>query len=370
MPLPDLSRLSIGQTLFEHLAKRGGGKDNCNFHEDHIVPPDERDNPDYDPPVDDDQNCATEGYLMYKPFNVDLSPVKYVQNAYNGKAIEVTTSADTGSQKITLQPLLTRGATTKDRVEYFENKYRDWIDVVFPVTCKRPEGLLNVRWDLYGETLLEHSEWYYLDPQNRGHLFISSVDNITRRKKLHLPELRVGYFDSNFIYIVLVCAQAGAGVGKTLLSVADAVALKLGADGVALSSLSNSAGAYFNAGYAFVSKWDGKPINVDEWVERVEQPNGNVKRVLKTTMPHEPAQEGRGTKRSGEFEGDKEREETPTPMTERAEQSDGEEDATDADDAYKLYLDERSRLRRLLENTLERARRLYRQLGELSYETE
>jgi hypothetical protein len=215
--------------------------------------------------------------------------------------------------------------------------------------------------------LLEHSEWYYLDPHHRGHLFISSVDNITRRKKLHLPG--VGYFDSNFIYIVLVCAQAGAGVGKTLLSVADAVASKLGADGVALSSLSNSAGAYFNAGYKFVSKWDGKPINVDEWVDEVKQPNGNVKRVLNTTMPHRPVQEGRGTKRPGEFEGDNTREETPTPKTEKAEQSDGEEDATDDEDAYKLYLDERSRLRRLWEDTLERARHLYRQLGELSYDT-
>ena len=43
MSLPDLSGLSIGHTLFDNLAKRGGGKDGYNFHEDHIVPPGERD---------------------------------------------------------------------------------------------------------------------------------------------------------------------------------------------------------------------------------------------------------------------------------------------------------------------------------------
>ena len=366
MLLPNLFRLSIGETLFDDLAKSGGGKDNCNFHKDRLVPPDEQDKPDYYPPEEDDENCATEGYLMYKPVNTDGGPVKYKHNAYNGKTIEVTTSSETGEQSITLQPLLTRSATVDDRVTYFEHIYRDWIKDVFPVTCKRPDGLLRVRWDLYGETLLEHSEWYYIDPQNSGHLFISFVDNITMKKKLHLPELQVGCFEGKFIYIVLVCAQAGAG--KTLLSVADAVASKLGADGVALSSLSNSAGAYFNAGYEFVSKSDGKPINVEKWVQEVKQPNGKVKRVLNTTVPRSDVQERRGTKRQGEFEDDKGSEETPTPGTEEAEQREYEEGAEHGDGAYKSYSDERWRLIRLLYDTLKRARIRYRQFSELSYE--
>jgi hypothetical protein len=363
MLLPDLSSLNIGNTLFDHLAKRGGGKDSCNFHEDHLVPPDERDNSEYEPPEDDPQNCATEGYLMYKPINVAEGPVGYKPNEYNGKTITVATSRETGSQEITLQPLLRRGATLTDRVSYFKKVHKNWIEEVFPMTCKRPGGLLSITWDRYGETLLEHSEWYYIDPQNRGHLFISVVDNITRRKKLHLPELNVGYFDGNFIYVVLVCAQAGAGVGKTMLSAADAVASKLGVQGVSLASLSNSAGAYFNSGYKFVSKWDGMEIDVEGWVEEVQQPNGQIKRVLNTTAPHGAMHEHNGTKRRGED--DTGREDTPTPRTEKAEQSEDEEDA---EDAYRLYLDERSRLKRLLDDTLERARNLYRQLSALSYE--
>lgn len=294
MSLPDLSALCIGHTLFDYLAGSGGGKEDCNFHEDEIVPPEHRDNPDYDPPISKEQNCATEGYLMYKPTHRGVDRVQYNSTSFKDKAIAVTISAETGAHVITLQPLLGRSAGKTARIERFESEHRQWIDTVFPVTCKRPNGLLDIRWKGYGEDLLTQSDWYYLDPKGEGHLFVSSSYNKTTRKILKLPEPPVGCFKGNLIYIVLVCAKAGTGVGKTMLSVADAVASKIGADGIALSTLSNSAGVYFNHGYEFVSKSNGMPIDVAEWVEERVQPGGKVKRFLNTTKPHTP----RGHKRN------------------------------------------------------------------------
>jgi len=343
MSLPDLSALTIGESVFDHLAKRGGGKDPCNFHEDHIVPLEERDNPDYKPPFDKAGNCATEGYLMYKKVPPSSGSVVYKVNAYNRKRITVQVPSNTGFEDMTFEPILGRSATLADRVTYFTSNHADWIKNAFPLACKRPEGLLNVRWDFYGEDLLLNSEWFYIDPEFRGHLFISAVDNKSRRDALKLP-LEIGYFTGNFIYIVLVCARTDAGIGKKLIAAADAVAAKLGADGVALATLSNSAGPYFSLGYEFVSKWTGLPINVDEFVEEKVLPDGRVKRILNTGYQHSMKQEGEGKKRPRTASDDDGSDGPSTPST--AVMPSDDEDAENAEDAEEK--DKRTKLQKLL----------------------
>ena len=90
-----------------------------------------------------------------------------------------------------------------------------------------------------------------------------------------------GVFNGRYLYIALVCAAGGAGYGKHLMKVAEAASRMLGCDGVALASLSNSAGFYYNLGYRFVSKQDGTPLDVSDWTEQVKLADG---RLFKTML--------------------------------------------------------------------------------------
>ena len=78
-----------------------------------------------------------------------------------------------------------------------------------------------------------------------------------------------------------MCAAGGVGYGKQLMNVAEAASRILGCDGVALASLSNSAGFYYSLGYRFVSKQDGTPSDVSAWTEQVKLADGRLKTMLR-----------------------------------------------------------------------------------------
>lgn len=261
--LPNLSALPLatGERLFQYVAMQGGGKSKCRTHTEPIVT-----NQDNDP----EQNCAVDGYLMFKPMP-DAVPIK--QYPF-GKPIEV----EVDGTLLKLEPLKKRSSSWIARKEEFEIKHSDWIKNTFPLVCDRGEGLQAVTWEGYGDELATITEWYFLDPSKRGHLFVQLLNTPARKKRFHMPS--VGMFEGDYLYIALVCATGGQGYGKTLMKLAEGAAKALGCTGVALSSLSNSAGFYYSLGFSFVSKEDGKQVDVARWTKQIVGKDGLPKTLL------------------------------------------------------------------------------------------
>lgn len=350
MSLPNFSRLSVQATLFEHLAKKGVGKDRCNRHKEPIV-------------TDDDivENCAIEGYLMYK--EVDDSEVS--PKSYDGKFINV----NVGGSEFQLLPNKKRSNPWSDKLEQFELLHKDWINRVFPMVCYRGEGLLSVQWTSYSKELMKLTEWYYLDPQERGHLFVARVDTASRMNLFHLPD--VGKFTGDVLYISLVCSVTGSGFGKQMMALATEVAHKTGCGGIVLSSLSNSAGFYYSLGYQFISKWDGMIIDVKPWWELRPGKDGAPKLFLNSELDYQPSS-GPSKPKRGRGDGSESGSETaPYEMTSDEDRSQTNDNKSDPDDdpSEDFIKDRRSKLQKMLENTLDQARMHRQLLGSLSFFT-
>ena len=266
MSLPNLSQLPVDATLFQHVALHGGGKQACRAHKEPIITKDD---------ADPRSNCAVDGYIMFKsvPGAVE-SPA-----SYSGTFIDLVVDG----QSVQLKPLLKRTRSSADRKSDFEFRHFQWIRDTFPLVCARGSGLPPVTWEGYGKELAKITEWYYLDEiGKRGHLFLQLFDTPLYKLKNHMPT--GGVFNGRYLYIALVCAGSaagGAGYGKHLMKVAEAASRMLGCDGVALASLSNSAGFYYNLGYRFVSKQDGTPLDVSDWTEQVKLADGRLKTMLR-----------------------------------------------------------------------------------------
>ena len=264
MNLPNLSHLSIEAKLFEHVALRGGGKHKCRAHKEPILTKDD---------ADPTSNCAVDGYLMFKPV---LSGATESPTGRSGTFIDVVVDG----QSVQLQPLLKRTDSKADRKNEFEFRHQQWIRDTFPLVCARGAGLPPVTWESYGKELAGIAEWYFLDEVGqRGHLFLQLLDTPQYKLKMHMPT--GGVFEGRYLYVALVCAAGASGYGKFLMKVAEAVSRRLGCDGVALASLSNSAGFYYSLGYMFVSKLDGAMIDVEAWTEQVRLPDGRLKTMLR-----------------------------------------------------------------------------------------
>ena len=271
--LPNLSGLSLATNakteLFEHVAQRGGGKKGCITHSE-----------DYSKEKNNDSgyNCAIDGYLMYRPVEGAAAP-----SNYSGKEIAVQVEG----AEVALQPLLKRKSAAADRKSDFERLHVEWIRNTFPLVCERGAGLKPVLWDDYGEELAKITEWYFLDEaQKRGHLFLQLFDTPEYKGKMHMPG--EGVFAGRYLYVALVCAVGGDGYGKYLMKVAEAACRALGCEGIALASLSNSAGFYYSLGFKFVSKEGGQPLDVSAWTELVQQLDGSIKTRLTPKYKADP----------------------------------------------------------------------------------
>lgn len=318
MNLPNLARLSLetDAQLFEHVATRGGGKKGCNKHTEPIVTADDE---------NASINCAVDGYLMFKAVAGAAVPADY-----SGKLINLLVDG----QAVQLQPLLKRTRAAADRASEFERRHVNWISKTFPMVCARGSGLEPVTWDSYGAELAKITEWYFLDEAGgRGHIFLQLFDTDAYKVKMHMPT--GGIFANRYLYVALVCAAGGAGYGKFLMNLAEAACQKLGCDGIALASLSNSAGFYYSLGYKFVSKWDGVLLDVSAWTEVVTLPDGRTKTMLRPELDVNPFGQPR----------DK--------TLKRVRENEEEE--------------ERGRLRALFAAATERAKSLYSQLPSLSF---
>lgn len=263
--LPNLSLLNFSTDaktkLFDHVAQRGGGKNECTTHSEDYTN-DENNKADY--------NCAIDGYLMFRSIEGAAAP-----SDYSGKEIAVQVEG----APVTLRPLLKRTGAAADRKSEFARRHVEWIRDTFPLVCERGIGLEPVTWDDYGKELAKITEWYIIDEaKKRGHLFLQLFDKLGYKQRMHMPA--DGVFAGRYLYVALVCAAGGAGYGKYLMKVAEAACRVLGCEGIALASLSNSAGFYYSLGFKFVSKVGGQELNVSAWTELVEQPDGSVKTRL------------------------------------------------------------------------------------------
>ena len=265
--LPNLSALPLatGAQLFQYVAVNGGGKSKCRAHKEPIVTDDDG---------DPEKNCAVDGYLMFKPVPGATAPGKYPY----GEVIDV----DVDGTPMRLRPLLKRSSSSLDRKQHFEIMHPEWIEKTFPVVCDRGAGLQPVTWQGYGAELATITEWFFLDGRERGHLFVQLLNSEPRKKKFHMPYS--GVFKGDYLYIALVCASGGQGYGKTLMKLAEGAAKALGCTGIALASLSNSAGFYYSQGFSFVSKEDGMKVDVTPWTERIVGADGSRKTLLKPAM--------------------------------------------------------------------------------------
>ena len=326
MDLPNLSGLSFATDakLFEHVATRGGGKTRCIKHTEPIVTSDDEDS---------NVNCAVDGYLMFKA--IDRIEGAATPIDYSGKLVDLLVEG----QAVQLQPLLKRARAAADRKSEFQRRHTNWINRTFPIVCSRGSGLLPVTWDDYGEELAKITEWYFLDEAGgRGHIFLQLLDTPQYKLKMHMPT--GGTFSGRYLYVALVCAAGGAGYGKYLMKLAEAASRALGCDGIALASLSNSAGFYYSLGYKFVSKWDGVPLDVSAWTELVTLPDGRTKTMLRPELDVNPFGQPR---------------DSSTKDLKRMREEDS------------VVEQERGRLRSLFDETVKRARGVYSQLAALSF---
>jgi hypothetical protein len=265
---------------------------------------------------------------------------KYPYGKVINLAIEEEVEGVMVRKAMQLQPLLKRSSSWSARKEHFEILHADWIENTFPLVCDRGEGLQPVTWEGYGEELATITEWYFLDEEGKkGHLFVQLLNTPARKIQFHMP--LAGEFSGPYLYVALVCAGGGKGYGKTLMKLAEAASRALGCTGIALASLSNSAGFYYSQGFTFVSKWDGQKVDVSPWTRQVAG-----KTFLDPEMDVDPT----GGQRMDVDQGQKE--------SKRGHEGEPDDKAS-----------ERERVLSMYEAAVERARSLYNRLSALSFVT-
>lgn len=253
-------------TVFEHLVERQTGKTKgCNKHQPRMPDPD-KDKAAYERAAED--NCAVDGYLMYKPVARDAAAAGALpKGSYLGRSLVVNMGE--GFREV-LVPMGRRSTSTTSRLKKFWFDNSKWVEGVFEPMCARGKDaqgndLGTVDWDAYKEELVASTDWYYLDPDERGQLFIQLLDTPEFKEAMHMPT--TGAFEGRYLYIALVCARAGTGFGLRLMAMAEAACRALGCTGVALATLSNSAEFYLSQGFEFMSREEGRPVDVTPWLE-------------------------------------------------------------------------------------------------------
>ena len=255
--LPSLSNLHIGEGLFEYLARSRGGKGECTRHEE----PATREN--------HDGNCAVGGYLMYlKLTNTATKPVTLRPD----QTINVAFEFNGIPFKMDMMPM---GKYKTDRWYDFCTLRKEYIFGRFKEACTRSHETA-IDFDEYGYELCSLSEHYYID-EDRGHLFVCTMDNEKKKKDAHLPS--EGVCAGKYLYISLVCSDKG--YGKILMALAMAFAEKVGCFGILLASMSNSAGFYFSRGYKFITS-EGAYLDVEMYINKTDNGDGTARHKLIT----------------------------------------------------------------------------------------
>ena len=153
----------------------------------------------------------------------------------------------------------------KRSFEQFKEDNSGWVKAggFFDKACRD-----QIFFSEYGEELLKYTDWYLLDHVDRtkqsGLLFVSLFDNEDSKIRAGMP-YENGIWDKPYLFISLICASEEAKAplkGSFYMSIAEALAVRLGCSHIVLASLEEPAPYYLKNGYQFVSWDDGKPIPV------------------------------------------------------------------------------------------------------------
>ena len=281
MSLPDLSRLHLESaptdaTVYQHLIQNNVAKNKkCVKHASN--PPS---NP--DPSVHDyEVNCAIDGYYMFKalPPAPDAPPPP--AHSYLNRPLPVTLST---GERVVLSSMGSRAVAVRTRFWNFYSDHNDWVRDVFETVCDRRrdangEALGTIEWKQYGEELVKTTDWYYLDPNERGQIYLQLLDTPAFKDEMGMPTR--GAFAGRYLYIALVCSLPKT-IGSYLMEIAEAACRALGCEGIALASLSNSAPFYLHKGFQFMDRTTGQPIDVTPWLKTVTV-NGRSQIVIDET---------------------------------------------------------------------------------------
>lgn len=271
MVLPDLSGLHVATptkaTVFEHLIENQVAKDkSCTKHRAALPDPD-KDAAAYDQAVSG--NCALDGYLMYKAVPSTTLQVPPA-DLYLGRPMVV--ALDDGTQA-TFSSMGKRAVSVQTRRnKFWTGEGSNWVEKVFAKVCARGKDvqgndLGSVEWSEYKDDLVKATDWYFLDPEERGHLFLQLLDTPTFKEEMDMPTR--GAFSGRYLYVALVCSTPHT-IGSNLMAMAEAACRTLGCTGIALATLSNSAEFYLSKGFQFMSQDGGRPIDVSPWLYTTE----------------------------------------------------------------------------------------------------
>jgi hypothetical protein len=273
MATPNLSRLHVtaptDAKVFEHLIAKGSAKDKrCTKHLATLPDPDENQAA-YDQAVAG--NCAIDGYLMYKavvPRDADDPPPP--ADSYLGRPMVVALDDGTRATFASMGKRTVTARTRRDK--FWTGPGSEWVEKVFSKVCDRGmdeagKHLGSVEWWAYKDDLVKATDWYYLDPFERGHLFLQLLD--TPEIKAAMDMSTSGAFAGRYLYIALVCSVPHT-IGSHLMAMAEAACRTLGCEGIALATLSNSAEFYLAKGFRFMSRDEGRPIDVSPWLYTTE----------------------------------------------------------------------------------------------------
>ena len=257
LPMSDDGDPQEGITLFEHVIQHGGAKRRGCTKAGMPADPD---------PV----NCGRDGYLMAKC--ITESSLTSASNGSTVQQMRMSSHDVTGSNGKTyrMESLLLGAPGAEDRFQKLNRMvladgsslameaFVDNLCIIDPDVMP-PYG---INFSSFGKELANWTDWYYLE-EGKGSLFLRYVTPADAKAK-HLPVME-GAAGGAFLYVILVCAGKGTGVGKQLVEAAERFAILLGLNCVVLSALPHVASYYFKLGYTFVNQ-AGVTIDVAPWL--------------------------------------------------------------------------------------------------------
>lgn len=259
-------------TLFEYLIAHGGAK------QPRCTQPGAPGDP-------DPRNCGTDGYLMIKQITANASvPTCPTQVMAMRRTSYELSFRDRTMCKLTS---LLDGATSADQRWRKLHMMRQpdgspsmtaFVDrlCIFDHDVTPPRG---ISFDDFGRELANWTDWFYAE-EGRGSLFLRYVTPTDAQRK-HLPAV---HGTAGYLYIILVCAGKGTGMGQALVDIAERFGLLLGVTHIVLSALPHVLSYYWKLGYGFVTR-EGTLLDGRPWVGTDSK---GRPRLLPETRPVKP----------------------------------------------------------------------------------
>ena len=247
--------------------------------------------------------CNLDGYFMFKemPLSIygairriwpkDERNKQIVLSIPGRKNVVMLPRPDGGVAEAPAKGAKSKETPSERSFKQFKKDNPGWVRAggFFDKACRDQIFFSN-----YGEELLSYTDWFLLDhvdgTNQSGLLFVSLFDDRDSKIRAGMPHEN-GIWERPYLFISLICASEEAKAplkGSFYMSIAEALAVRLGCPNVVLASLEEPAPYYLKNGYKFVSWDDGKPIPVAVPESRKRAP---------PEPPEPPAEEERRVRR-------------------------------------------------------------------------